>query len=77
MYKLLSKFGKTEHFKLGANGQVASKQSAALNSSKDQIPPCRTMNMKKGNVAMHTTRNAEKSSMYKTHFQWNTPKFDI
>lgn len=66
MYKLLSKFGKAEHFKLGANSNVHEKNG--LNSSKDQISTSKTMNMKKQNVAMHTTRNNEKNSMYRTHF---------
>jgi hypothetical protein len=76
MYEKYKASLERKHFNLGASQGIKERQQY-LNSSKEHIQVCKTMNMKKGNIAMHTTRNTDKSSMYKTHFQWNTPKFDI
>ena len=48
MYKLLTKFGKAEHFALGAQKPVPLSKDHSF--TKDKMPISKTMNMKKQNV---------------------------
>jgi len=71
---MIKTFGNTDHFKLGLIQQrCVSREGSVIK----QRPVQKTMDMRSSNFNMNTTRNDFSSTIYKTHYQWNTPKYDV